>query len=190
MQHDELVTLVSKTSDLMERFQRTCDTIAQAQQEQTRQLQWITKQLPGVVQQTAKDSLDHLPGLVMGKVQDGLERPVHDYQQRLLHAGSEIEKRFQTLADQISRLERLHRLLIWKVVGVTAMCFLLLLGGGIWLSMHYTRVIQDNQLNAQLLQAYNAADVTLCGKNQLCAKVDIKGQHYGEHGEYVHVMPR
>jgi hypothetical protein len=40
-----------------------------------------------------------------------------------------------------------------------------------------------------LLQAYNRADVTLCG-GRLCANVETRGRRYGERGQYVPVAPR
>lgn len=56
--------------------------------------------------------------------------------------------------------------------------------------MHYARVIRDKQLAAGLLQAYNGADVTLCGKGVLCATVDIRGAHYGQNRQYLLVKAR
>jgi hypothetical protein len=52
-----------------------------------------------------------------------------------------------------------------------------LLGGAIWLSMYYTvyyaGIIRDNQISADLLKAYNQADVMLCD-GRLCAKIGKK----------------
>ncbi|OWF62164.1 relaxation protein, partial [Xanthomonas vasicola pv. vasculorum] len=49
--------------------------------------------------------------------------------------------------------------------------------------------IKDNQLRAELLRAYNAADVTLCN-GQLCANVETKGRSYGDRRQYRQVKPR
>jgi hypothetical protein len=86
-------------------------------------------------------------------------------------------------------MEQLHRMLIWKVIGVTAVCLFLLLGGGAWLAMHYADVIKQNQMSADLVNVYNQADVTICD-GHLCANVDPKGKRYGEHGEYLSVKTR
>jgi antitoxin (DNA-binding transcriptional repressor) of toxin-antitoxin stability system len=56
--------------------------------------------------------------------------------------------------------------------------------------MHYASVIRDNQLSAELLRAYNGADVTLCDHGRLCANVDIRARRYGERGQYLPVAPR
>ena len=94
------------------------------------------------------------------------------------------------MSGQLARLERLHRLLLWKTVGAVAACLVLLLAGGAWLSMHYAGVIRDNQLSAELLRAYNGADVTLCDGGRLCANIDTSARRYGERGQYVPVAPR
>jgi hypothetical protein len=86
-------------------------------------------------------------------------------------------------------MKSLHRMLIWKALGAAIISLLLLFGAGVWLSMYYVSVIRDNQVSAELLKAYNAADVVLCGKS-LCARVDPKGQRYGEKGEYLPVRLR
>ncbi|MDS0831781.1 relaxation protein, partial [Xanthomonas citri pv. punicae] len=95
----------------------------------------------------------------------------------------------QSLADQLKRIERGQRLLLWKGAAVVLGSLLLLLGGGGWLLGQYRQQIRDTQLRAELLRAYNAADVTLCG-GQLCANVDTKGAAYGDRRQYRLVKPR
>jgi hypothetical protein len=190
MQEDELSALISKTAALMEQFERRCDDIDQRLLASSQALQELTRQLPAIVRQSADGSLQALPAQVLSRVQEGLACPVADYQQRLDRAGSEVGNVSHALALQIQRLERLHKLLIWKVVGVTAVCLLLLLAGGVWLSMHYTKVIEENQLTADLMRTYNNADLVMCDKGQLCANVDAKGKRYGQHKQYVPVMSR
>ena len=190
MQEDELAELISKTAALMEQFERRCDEIDQRLLASSQELQGLTQQLPVVVMESTNDAMQRLPGQVLNQVQQGLSRPVADYQQRLDKAGTEVGSVSHALAQQIKRMEGLQQLLIWKVVGVTAACFLLLLVGGIWLSMHYARVIEENQLTADLMKTYNDADLVMCEKGQLCANVDTKGKHYGDHKQYVPVLSR
>jgi ElaB/YqjD/DUF883 family membrane-anchored ribosome-binding protein len=190
MQEDELSVLISKTAALMEQFERRCDEIDHRLLTSSEELQKLTQQLPAVVKQSADDSMHSLPGQVSSQVQLGLSRPVADYQQRLDKAGDDIGHASHALAQQIKHMESLQRLLIWKVIGVTAACFLLLLAGGIWLSMHYTKVIEQNQLTADLMKTYNNADLVMCEKDQLCANVNIKGKHYGDRRQYLPVMVR
>lgn len=190
MDEQQLSALISKTAALMEQFDRRCGDIDGRLQALAAELDRVTRQVPAIVRQSADGSLVSLPARVMDAVGCGLERPVHDYQQRVRTAGTEIESAALRLSGQIGRLERLHRLLLWKTVGAMAACLVLLLGGGAWLSMHYTDVIRNNQISAELLRAYNTADVTLCERGRLCANIDASAGRYGERGQYAPVAPR
>jgi hypothetical protein len=189
MQQQELEVLIGHAAVLMEQFERRSEHIEQRLQDLGQTLQAVSQHLPEIVKQSADGSLQSLPNQIVGQVRDGLERPVQDYQQRLRAAGSEISSEAGALAQQLKRMEQLHRMLIWKVIGATAVCLLLLLGGGAWLAMHYADVIKQNQLSADLLNTYNRADVTICD-GHLCANVDPKGKRYGQHGEYATVKER
>ena len=185
----ELTALISQTAQLMEQFERRCDRTDETLQGLIREMQSLTRQLPQVVQQSANASLQALPPQLIQMVRGGLEQAAAGYQERLRASAGEVGSSTQTMAREINRMERLHRHLVWKTVGVTAICLLLLLGGGVWLSMHYTKIIRDNQLSAQLMQAYNRADVTLCD-GKLCANVDAKSPRYGSRRQYIPVKPR
>lgn len=189
MQEEELSELISKTAALMEQFERRCDGIERRLLASSDSLQVMTQQLPDVMQRAAESSMQTLPGEVVNQVRHGLAKPVADYHQRLDKAGSDIANVAQSLGTQITHMRRLHRLLLWKVVGVTATSFLLLVGG-MGLSMHYARIIAENQITADLMRSFNRADVVLCEKNQLCANVDTKGKRYGDHRQYVPVIGR
>jgi ElaB/YqjD/DUF883 family membrane-anchored ribosome-binding protein len=190
MQEDALTVLISKTAALMEQFERRCDEIDHRLLTSAEELQKLTQQLPAVVKQSASESMQAVPGQISSQVQLGLSRPVADYQQRLDKAGSDVGHASHALAQQITQMQRLQRLLLWKVVGVTAACLLLLLAGGLWLSMNYRKIIEDNQLTAELMTTYNHADLVMCEKNRLCANVDTKGKHYGDRRQYVPVLAR
>lgn len=190
MDEQQLTALIGKTAALMEQFHRRCGDIDGRLQALAAELDRVTRQVPTIVRQSADGSLAALPELVIDKMGGGLERPVRDYQQRMRTAGTEIESAALRLSGQIGRLERLHRLLLWKTVGAVAASLALLLAGGAWLSLHYANVIRDNQLSAELLRAYNGADVTLCDHGRLCAKVDTSAGRYGDRGQYVPVAPR
>jgi ElaB/YqjD/DUF883 family membrane-anchored ribosome-binding protein len=192
MDEQALSDLISKTAMLMEKFERNCTDIDQRQQALAQQLSDLTQRLPQVVRQSAESSLQVLPGEVLGKVQSGLEQPVSQYEKRLNDAGTKVNEGSGALAQQLQRMEKLHKQLVWKTAAVAVGSMLLVLVGGIWLSSHYYGIIREYQLSADLLKAYNRADVTLCGKNgeQLCANVDREAQGYGDQGQYVPVKPR
>lgn len=93
------------------------------------------------------------------------------------------------LAAQLHAARALYRHLLWKVVGVCLASLALVVLGGGWLSRHYYEEIRRHQVSAQLLQAYDAADVTLCD-GRLCANIDPKGDRFGEDDQYRPVRDR
>jgi len=75
------------------------------------------------------------------------------------------------------------------VVGAAFGSVLLLLLGGGWLLWQYRADIDHNRISAELLRAYNQADVTLCD-GRLCANVDEKGKAYGDQKQYRPIQAR
>lgn len=189
MDQNQLTALISQTAQLMEQFERRCDHAGEGLQHLMRQMDTLTRQLPEVVSQSADASFNTLPAQVLHATRRGLDQAVQGYSARLGASGQDIESSTRAMAGQIRRLEKLHRLLVWKTAGAVSICLALLLIGGLWLSMHYTRVIERNQLSAQLMKAYNEADVTLC-EGRLCAHVDPKAKRFGAQGQYIPVAPR
>ncbi|MEW9625563.1 relaxation protein [Rhodanobacter geophilus] len=190
MQTEELNALIDKTATLMVQYERRGAHIDARLQALGEVLQGLTQQLPGVVRVSTQDLLQTLPGEMADTVRAGLGQSMGAYRQSLATAGAGIEQAAQVLAGQISQLQELHRRLLWKTTGAVLITLALLLGGGAWLSMHYAKVVRDNQLSADLMKAYNSADVVLCGQGELCANVDGKRARYGERGQYQPVRSR
>jgi hypothetical protein len=190
MDKDELTALIDKTATLMTQYERRGAAIDSRLHALADTLQGLAQQLPAVVRTSADGALLALPAEMGSVVREGLGPAIGDYRGRLAAASDEVEKAARTLAGQLGHLQRLHRQLIWKTVGAAVLALALLLASGVWLSMHYARVIRDNQIAAELLKAYNAADVTLCGSGTLCANVDTRGARHGEHRQYLPVKPR
>lgn len=189
MQEQEVINLVSRAAALMEQYERASTGIQQQLQSLAQDLQDVTRQLPANAEQSAEGLLRSVPTQVMSQVQKGLDQSVSNTQQRLAGLAGEATHSTQELAHQIQYFQQLTRMLMWKIVGVTVVSLGLLLVGGIWLANHYYTIIQSNQIEASLLQAYNRADVTLCD-GQLCANVDPKGQRFGDKKQYLAVRPR
>ncbi|QHG87866.1 MULTISPECIES: relaxation protein [Xanthomonas] len=181
--------LVSKTAALMEQFERRCAELEQLQRHLAQQLEQVAQSLPTVVTRSAEQTLQRVPDTLIRSIQQGLDQPVAGFEKRLQQAGGLIGEGAQSLSDQLKRIERGQRLLLWKGAAVVLGSLLLLLGGGGWLLSQYRQEIRDNQLRAELLRAYNAADVTLC-EGRLCANVETKGAAYGERRQYRPVKPR
>lgn len=190
MQSDELNALIDKTATLMVQYERRGAHIGARLQALGDELQGLTRQLPAAVRGATHDLLQTLPGEMAETVRDGLGQSLGAYRQGLDAANAEIAQAARALTGQIVQLQSLHRWLIWKTVATVLVALVLLLGGGAWLSTHYAHVIRDNQMSAELMRAYNSADVVLCGDGQLCANVDGKRAHYGERGQYLPVKSR
>jgi hypothetical protein len=189
MEEKEVLTLVSSTALLMEQFERRCTMIEHRLDQTWQALEGLTKHVPTAVQRSTDGVLREIPLQIMDRVREGIDRPVSDYEHRLQSASGSAMEASRVIAEQMARMEKLHRHLVWKVVAVVGGAIALLLGGAIWLSSHYMGVIRQNQLSAELLKAYNKADVTLCGE-QLCANVNVKGPKAGAKGQYLVVNPR
>jgi predicted component of type VI protein secretion system len=189
MQINDATNLVTSVAALMERFERRTQQIEDDLRSSHYHLTQLTQQVPGVVRQATDAEMQRLPGAVMGKIEAGIQQPVSAYEQRLQSASQQLQQGAQALSAQITAMQALHRHLIWKVGGITLGSLVLVLVGGGWLSKHYYDEIRRNQLSAELLKAYNAADVTLCG-GKLCANVDAKGDKFGNEGQYRSVRDR
>lgn len=192
MDQGELRVLISKTADLMESYQRNSDGMAQRQQVELQAIHALSQQVPGLIRQTAADSMNQLTGQLISHVRAGLEPATSHYEQRLRAGGSEAENVTRALSEQITSLRNVLRIMIWKLIGTVMAALLLLLAGGVWLSMHYTKVIEENRVSAELMKAYNRADMVRCGNGQLCANVgnSSKSQRYGDHHQYAPVTDR
>lgn len=175
----EVEALVEKAAALMTQFERRGRELEQRQQA-------LAVEVPVLVKQSVDTVLQTLPRQVQGVVHGALEQTTRTYEQRLGEAGA----RAHVLAQQIERLERVHRHVVWKTFGVAACALVALTVGGGLLAKHYFDKMQENRLKAELLQAYNAADVAPCGKGQLCANVDLKGPRFGDQKQYRPIKPR
>ena len=189
MQEQALSELVGKTAALMEEFERRCAEIEHRQQALSQTLQQLAQQIPAAVRASADQSLQSLPGQLMGKLESGLERPVGAYEKRLQEAGGLLGDGSRALAGQITQLDTFYTRLMWKTSAAVIGSLALLLAGGMWLAAHYTTIIRENRLSADLVQLYNRADLTRCG-DRLCANVDTQSPPMGDRQQYRPVQPR
>lgn len=189
MQINDATNLVASVSALMERFERRTQQIEDDLQTSYHYLQQLTQQVPGVIRRVTDEEMQKLPAAVMGRIEAGIQQPVSAYERRLQAAGQQLQQGSQALSAQILAMQTLHRHLIWKVSAMVVGSLALVLLGGGWLSKHYYDEVRRYQLSAELLKAYDAADVTLCG-DKLCANLDAKGEKFGDAGQYRLVRDR
>jgi uncharacterized phage infection (PIP) family protein YhgE len=190
VEQEELAALISQTAALMEQFERRTESADKRLEEITQQLAGLAQRLPHVVKQSADEALQSIPTQVIGQTQGGLASAVSEYQNRWRAAADEVSSASKVLAERITRMERLHRNLIWKTAVVVSTSLAIMLGGAVWLATHYLSLISENQVSAQLMRAYNRADVALCEDGKLCANVDTKGKRYGDQRQYSPVFAR
>lgn len=189
MHSTDLTGLISKTAALMEQFERNCETLRQQQEQLTRRLDMLAQQLPATARQSADEAMHAIAASASTRLLDGLGRPMDTFERRLQQSGRQLAEGADTLAAQFQRIERLHRGLVWKLLLVSWGGLALLLAGGGWLLWQYRQDIVRHQLAADLLRAYDQADVTLC-EGRLCANVDERGKRYGDRQQYRPVEPR
>ncbi|WP_122101298.1 relaxation protein [Solilutibacter pythonis] len=182
--------MIAKTASLMEQFERRCAKIEQDQQVLTQRLAAMAEHIPGIVRQSADTHLQRISSNIAGSAREGLQQAVSGYEQGLNQSGAALKNQAATLNTELKRLEALHRHLILKVAAILTFGLGLLIMGTLYLSTHYRSVIEQNQVSAELLRAYNRADVTLCG-DTLCANIDPKAKPYGSGKKTYHpVKPR
>jgi len=189
MDTDRITDLVASASALMERFERRTQQIEGSLQSARQQLQELSQHLPETLRRAADTEMQQLRGSVVSAVDAGIGQSVSTYQARLETSGKDVQHASQALMAQIHAARTLYRHLMWKVVGVCLASLALIVLGGGWLSRHYYDEIRRYQLSAQLLKAYDAADVTLCD-GRLCANIDPKGEAFGEDDQYRPVRDR
>ena len=189
MDANRITDLVASVSALMERFERRTQQIEGSLHAAHRQLQDLSQQLPETLRRAADTEMRHLRDGAYDPVDAGLGQSVSTYRAGLETAGQEVRQASHALAAQIHAARALYRHLLWKVVGVCLASLVLIVLGGAWLSRHYYDEIRRYQLSAELLKAYDAADVTLCD-GKLCANVDPKAGTSGDQGEYHPVRDR
>lgn len=185
----QTANLVASVSALMERFERRTQQIENSLQAAHQQLQHLAQQVPEAVHRAADTEMQKLRGGVVSAVDAGIGQSVSAYEGRMQAAGHQVQQASHALSAQLDGSRQLHRHLLWKVAGVCLASLALVVLGGSWLSSHYYNEIRRHQLAAELLKAYDAADVTLCG-DRLCANVDPKGDQFGDKGQYRPVRDR
>jgi hypothetical protein len=152
-------------------------------------LQYAIGSVPEQMKQSADRLFSTLPQTVMVQLDSGLSAPIKSYERKLQQSGEQLQERVGQLTKQLAQLESFSRRLVWKIAAVVIAALLVAVVGGATAVSYYRDQIKQSQLSADLLHAYNQADVTLCD-GQLCANIDKSGQKYGEHGQYQPVRLR
>ena len=189
LQKEDIEALAYKTGALLEQFVRYCEQQGQHQTAMAERLQYAIGSVPEQMKQSADKVFSALPQTVAAQLDSGLSAPIKGYERRLEQSGEQLQERVGQLTKQLAQLESFSRRLVWKVTAVVIAALLVAVVGGATAVSYYRDQIKQSQLSAELLHAYNQADVTLCD-GQLCANVDKAAQKYGERGQYQPVRLR
>ncbi len=189
MGKEDVEALAYKTGALLEQFVRYCEQQGQHQTAMAERLQYAIASVPEQMKQSADKVFSALPQTVTAQVEDGLNLPLKGYERKLEASAGQLQERVGQLTKQLAQLESFSRHLVWKIAAVVIAALLVAVIGGATAVSYYRDQIKQSQLTAELLHAYNQADVTLCD-GHLCANVDKGGQKYGDHSQYQPVRPR
>ncbi|BDU19836.1 relaxation protein [Dyella sp. GSA-30] len=189
MQKEDIEALAFKTGALLEQFVRYCEQQGQHQTAMAERLQYAIGSVPEQMKQSADKLFSTLPQTVMVQLDSGLSAPIKNYERKLQQSSEQLQERVGQLTRQLAQLESFSRRLVWKVAALVIAALLVAVVGGATAVSYYRDQIKQSQLSADLLHAYNQADVTLCD-GQLCANIDKARQKYGEHGQYQPVRLR
>lgn len=176
---------IVNAADLVERLSRLAQELGQSNRQATDALQHTVNAAPGLLQQAAQHTLSQLTADTTQAVQRGLNQPLHGFNRGVIDSVNHIQGVTQRLMQSQAEMESVVRKLSWLVAGVAALMLLVAVAGAgtLW---HYRNVIAENQIQAELMRAYNHADVSLCD-GSLCARVNHQDKRYGD---YLPVKPR
>lgn len=181
--------LIASASAPMERFERRTQQIESSLGSALHQLQQVAEHVPQTIHQAANAEMKALRGNVASAVDAGIAQSAASYEERLRTSGQLVHQASHLLSTQLEDMRQLYRHMLWKAAGICLASLALIIVGGTWLSSHYYGEVRRYQLAAELLKAYDAADVTLC-EGRLCANVDARGETFGDKQQYRAVRDR
>ncbi|WP_426285398.1 hypothetical protein [Luteibacter sp. E-22] len=164
---------------MVERLSRMSESMDARHREATKQQERTVQALPGIMRQAADVTLGAIAADATRTVRTGLNEPFSE----VAREAAEHQRVMQASTDAMVRIQRklagFVNKAVWLVVGVLAVLLSVLVVGG-YLGWHYKQVIAQQRIEADLLRAYNQADVRLCGE-RLCARVGRTDKRYGDY---------
>ncbi|MEZ2418082.1 hypothetical protein [Luteibacter sp. RCC_6_2] len=164
---------------MVERLSRMSESMDTRHRQATEQQERTVQALPGIMRQAADVSLGAISADATRTMRTGLNGPLSE----VAREAAEHQRLMQASTDAMVRIQRKLAGFVnkatWLVVGVLATLLIVLVVGS-YLGWHYKQVIAQQQIEADLLRAYNQADVRLCGR-QLCARVGRADKRYGDY---------
>ncbi|MCF7222579.1 hypothetical protein [Marilutibacter chinensis] len=187
MNAENLKETVVRAAELLDVFKRQSEEAGRANRDNAARLQHVVEEAPQQIRKAADEALGRVSGEVAQAVRGGigsslgeLQRAAGDSRQQVEAAG----QGFAQLARHAATLEK-RLLMVATAVGLILLLALAVGAGGLW---YMQREASRNQVEIELLRAYNRADVVLCHDGRLCARLEPDAA--GGDGEYRLVAPR
>lgn len=179
MHNDGTNTSRLEVAALVERLARQADALDATRRETAEHHQRTVQSVPAALRHALERTLNQVASDATQAVRAGLSQPLADVGAK----AAEHQRLMRSSTDAMIHTQRALMASLRKVHWVTGTVFAILLAtiavGG-YLIWHYTQVIAQHQVDADLLRAYHQADVRLCGKH-LCARVDRTDKRYGDY---------
>lgn len=188
MDMEKLQTLLLQTAEVLEQFRRQSEQASQRHHQSAAQLQQLTEAAPTILRQAAEGSFSVLSGQIRQEVGTGLDQAAEAARHAIRdgeHHLAQATRQSQQMAQQLQRVSRG----LWLSTACSIALMAMAWAAGAWLSRHYYSEIRRHQVSAELLRAYDAADVTLC-EGRLCANVDVSAKGVGSQRQYKPVHDR
>lgn len=176
---------VFQVADLVARLARLSQELSESNQHAVEQLQRASQSAPAVLRQAADQAWGGLSSRATESMRQGLQGPLDGLGRHVADSIGRIQGATELLAQAQQSMQATVRKLHWLVATV-ALVMLLALTAGAGTFWHYRGVIEEHRIQADLMRAYNQADVTLCD-GRLCANVERGSK---SHQGYVPVKPR
>ena len=184
--HDEgTKRTASHVAMLLERLSRVSESMDTRHRQAAEQQERTVQSLPGILRQAADETLGNIAADAAQSLRTGLNKPLAEVAQQATSHHRDMRESTDAMIRVQHTLTGVVNRSIWLMAGVLAMLVLVTAVGG-YLGWHYKQIIAQHQIQAELLQAYDQADVRWCAK-QLCARVDRADKRYGD---YFPIKPR
>lgn len=180
--------MVLQTASILETFRRQSDKVHDANLKSAEQLNRAAADVPDRVQQAMAGTLSGMASEATQRLRHGLQAPLAELQQQINATSQRIDPAAQRLTASAAQVDQLLRRVTWVCVLAVGVLVtgLTLAGVAAWKA---NSAIKKTQLEADVLRAYNEANVRLCD-GRLCAKPAPGNKRFGDKGEYILVAPR
>jgi hypothetical protein len=122
-------------------------------------------------------------------LRDGLDDAVGHFRQQLDGSLAETRSVLSTLADNAARASTVQTSLVWKGLVALLIGSVLAVAGTWAYARAQLKQIERQRMEARYLEAFNRADVVLCGED-LCANIDPSVPAQGADRRYRPIRPR